>query len=82
MKVYERKLFPKLFVQISFLNIIYEREWILSSSKINWGNNVRNGPLDYKCMTIFKYKRNWEKLIDGWDVKIEEKEIERIHSHI
>jgi hypothetical protein len=48
-------------------------EWILSSSKINWGNNVRNGPLDYKCKTIFKYKRNGEKLIDGWDVKIEKK---------
>jgi hypothetical protein len=55
-------------------------EWILSSSKINWGNNVRNGSLDYKYMTIFKYKKNGEKLIDGWDVKIEEKEIERIHS--
>jgi hypothetical protein len=47
-------------------------EWILSKSKINWGNNVRNWPLDYKYKTIFKYKRNGEKLIDGWDVKIEE----------
>jgi hypothetical protein len=28
--------------------------------------------LDHKYKTIFKSKRNWEKLIDGWDVKIEE----------
>jgi hypothetical protein len=54
------------------MDITLKGEWILSSSKINWGNNVRNEPLDYKYKTIFKYKRNWEKLIDGWDVKIEE----------
>jgi hypothetical protein len=30
-----------------------------------------NRPLDHKYKTIFKLKRNWEKLIDGWDVKIE-----------
>jgi hypothetical protein len=33
---------------------------------------VRNGSLDYKCKIIFKYKRNGKKVIDGWDVKIEE----------
>jgi hypothetical protein len=33
---------------------------------------VGNGPLDYKYQTIFKFKRYGEKLIDGWDVKIEE----------
>jgi hypothetical protein len=48
-------------------------EWILSIWKINWGNNVENGPLDYKCKIIFKSKSNGKKLIDGWDVKIEEK---------
>jgi hypothetical protein len=38
------------------------REWILSSGKINWGNNMENGPLDYKCKTIFNLKeteKNW-----------------------
>jgi hypothetical protein len=29
--------------------------------------------LDHKYKTIFKSKRNWKKLIDGWDVKIEKK---------
>jgi hypothetical protein len=28
-------------------------------------------PLDHKYKTIFKSKRNWEKLIDGWDVKFD-----------
>jgi hypothetical protein len=28
--------------------------------------------LDYKYKVIFKLKRNEEKLIDGWDVKIKE----------
>jgi hypothetical protein len=32
-------------------------------------------PLDHKYKTTFKSKRNWEKLIDGWDVKIEEKKL-------
>jgi hypothetical protein len=32
-------------------------------------------PLSYKYNTIFKSKRNWEKLIDGWNVKIEEKKL-------
>jgi hypothetical protein len=27
---------------------------------------VEYGPLDLKYKTIFKSKRNWEKLIDGW----------------
>jgi hypothetical protein len=27
--------------------------------------------LDYRYKTIFKFKRNVEKLIDSWDVKIE-----------
>jgi hypothetical protein len=31
--------------------------------------------LDHKYKTIFKSKRNWEKLIDSWDVKIEEKKL-------
>jgi hypothetical protein len=30
-------------------------------------------PLDYKYRAIFTLKRNEEKLIDGWEVKIEEK---------
>jgi hypothetical protein len=30
-------------------------------------------PLDYKYRAIFKLKRNEEKLIDRWDVKIKEK---------
>jgi hypothetical protein len=47
-------------------------EWILSSVKKNWGNNVDYRPLDHKYKTILKSKKNWEKLIDGWDVKIEE----------
>jgi hypothetical protein len=49
----------------------------------NWGNNVDNRPLDYKYKTLFKSKRNWEKLIDGWDVKIEKNwgnKIKKIHS--
>jgi hypothetical protein len=29
-------------------------------------------PLNHKYKTIFKSIRNWEKLIDDWDVKIEE----------
>jgi hypothetical protein len=28
-------------------------------------------PLDYRYKIIFKFKRNWEKLIDGYDMKIE-----------
>jgi hypothetical protein len=48
------------------------REWILSSGKINWGNNMENRPLDYKCETIFKSKRNRKKMVNGWDVKIKE----------
>jgi hypothetical protein len=32
-----------------------------------------NWSLDYKDKTIFNSKRNEEKVIDGWDVKIEEK---------
>jgi hypothetical protein len=39
----------------------------------NWGNNMGNRLLDYKYKIIFKFKRNWEKLINGWDVKIEKK---------
>jgi hypothetical protein len=35
MKVYERKLFPKLFVQISFLNIIYEHNDTNNTVKLN-----------------------------------------------
>jgi hypothetical protein len=31
---------------------------------------MENGPLNYKCETIFKSKINEKKLIDGWDVKI------------
>jgi hypothetical protein len=38
----------------------------------NWGNNVDYRPLDYKYKTIFKFKRNWQKLIDCWDMKIKE----------
>jgi hypothetical protein len=47
-------------------------KWILSSGKKNWGNNVEYKPLNHKYKMIFKSKRNWEKLIDGRDVKIEE----------
>jgi hypothetical protein len=47
---------------------------------------MRNVLLNYKCRIIFKSKRNWEKLINGWDVKIKENWedffFERIHSHI
>jgi hypothetical protein len=50
---------------------VLTRDWILSSGKTNWGNNVKNEQLDYKCKLIFKSKRNREKLIDGSDVKIE-----------
>jgi hypothetical protein len=32
---------------------------------------VGNKPLDYRYETIFEFKRNGKKLIDGWDVKIE-----------
>jgi hypothetical protein len=39
----------------------------------NWGNNMGNRLLDHKYKIIFKFKRNWEKLINGWDVKIEKK---------
>jgi hypothetical protein len=39
----------------------------------NWGNNMGNRLLDYKYKIIFKFKKNWEKLINGWDVKIEKK---------
>jgi hypothetical protein len=45
-----------------------ERERRMNSLKWekNWGNNVDYRPLDHKYKTIFKSKRNWEKLIDGW----------------
>jgi hypothetical protein len=39
-------------------------------------------PLDDKYKAIFKLKRNWEKLIDVWEVKIKknwEFFFERIH---
>jgi hypothetical protein len=39
-------------------------------------------PLNYKLRVIFKLKRNKENVIDGWDIKIEEKQIERIYSPI
>jgi hypothetical protein len=48
----------------------------------NWGNNMGNRLLDYKYKIIFKFKRNWEKLINDWDVKIEKnwgKKFGRIH---
>jgi hypothetical protein len=32
-----------------------------------------NWPLDYKYKTIFKSKKTGEKLINGWDVKVEGK---------
>jgi hypothetical protein len=47
--------------------------------KNNWENNMDNWPLNYKYKIIFKSKRNGEKLIDGWDVKIEGENWE-IHS--
>jgi hypothetical protein len=40
--------------------------------KKNWGNNIGYRPLNYRYKTIIKFKRNGKKLIDGWDVKIEE----------
>jgi hypothetical protein len=47
-----------------------------------------NWSLDYKDKTIFNSKRNEEKVIDGWDVKIEKKLKKKIwedpfsHTHI
>jgi hypothetical protein len=44
----------------------------------NWGNNVKYRPLDHEYKIIFKIKKNWEKLIYGWNVKlrkIEEKKL-------
>jgi hypothetical protein len=41
----------------------------------NWGNNVDYRPLDLKYKTIFKCKRNWEKFINDWDVKIKRKKL-------
>jgi hypothetical protein len=47
---------------------LYEN-WFFQVEK-NWGNNEYRS-LDYKYKIIFKFKRNWEKLINDWDVKIE-----------
>jgi hypothetical protein len=33
--------------------------------------NIKQYFFDWIYKTIFKFKRNWKKLIDGWDIKIE-----------
>jgi hypothetical protein len=58
-----------------FGNWVELGEWILSSGNFFYGNNMEYRPLDHKYKTTFKSKRNWDKLMDGWDVKIEEKKL-------
>jgi hypothetical protein len=49
-----------------------QMQWRIDSLKWekNWENNVEYRSLNHKSKIIFKSKRNWEKLIDGSDVKI------------